>query len=73
MCRIPVTFGGGITTVYGSRSSGVLSKYFFQPVMVPLGLGGFEVKIFGHIHDQATIWGVKVTIKSWLSDDYHAL
>jgi hypothetical protein len=28
--RMPVTFGGGITTVNGSRSSGVLSKYFLS-------------------------------------------
>src|SRR5437870_5233048 len=29
MCNTPVTLGGGITMVYGSRSSGTERKYFF--------------------------------------------
>ncbi len=30
MCNTPVTLGGGITTVNGLRSSGVLLKYLFD-------------------------------------------
>jgi hypothetical protein len=30
MCNTPVTFGGGITTVKGSLSSGVELKYLFD-------------------------------------------
>ena len=30
MCKTPVTFGGGITMVYGSRSSGSEWKYPFS-------------------------------------------
>src|SRR5687768_15949536 len=30
MCNTPVTLGGGITMVYGSRLSGLLLKYFLS-------------------------------------------
>ena len=34
-CVKPVTFGGGITIVYGFLSSGTERKSFFHPIRIP--------------------------------------
>ena len=51
MCNTPVTFGGGITIVYGSLSSGEELKYFFSnSVLVPFIFNFSRVICFWDIH-----------------------